>query len=145
MSVSRVGSAAQTKLMKKVAGWLKLDLAHYREFAAFAQFASDLDAKTRATLQRGERMMEVLKQGQYAPMTAVDQVITIFAGTQGLWDRVPTENITALEPQLIKYVHERYPDLERHLAESLSLSDEDAEALRAAIADFIDKQQAEKK
>jgi F-type H+-transporting ATPase subunit alpha len=145
MSVSRVGSAAQTKLMKKVAGRLKLDLAHYREFAAFAQFASDLDANTRATLQRGERMMEVLKQGQYAPMSVVDQVITIFAGTQGLWDRVPTESITTLEPQLIKYVHERYPELTRRLDETLALSDEDAEGLKAAITDFIDKQQAETK
>ncbi|MGE5532458.1 MAG: F0F1 ATP synthase subunit alpha, partial [Bacteroidota bacterium] len=111
----------------------------------FAQFASDLDANTRATLSRGERMMEVLKQGQYAPMSVLDQVITIFAGTQGLWDRVPTESITTLEPKLIKYVHERYPELTRHLEETLALSDEDAEALRVAITDFIDKQQAETK
>src|ERR1035437_7570796 len=85
---SDVCSSDLTSIMKKVAGRLKLDLAHYREFAAFAQFASDLDANTRATLARGERMMEVLKQGQYQPMGVVDQVITIFAGTQGLWDKV---------------------------------------------------------
>jgi len=145
MSVSRVGSAAQTKLMKKVAGRLKLDLAHYREFAAFAQFASDLDANTRATLQRGERMMEVLKQGQYEPMSVVDQVITIFAGTQGLWDKVPTDSITTLEPQLIKHVHDRYPELVLRLGQTLALEDADADALRVAISDFIDKQLAETK
>ncbi|MEI6499845.1 MAG: F0F1 ATP synthase subunit alpha [Armatimonadota bacterium] len=145
MSVSRVGSAAQTKIMKKVAGRLKLDLAHYREFAAFAQFASDLDANTRATLQRGERMMEVLKQGQYQPMSVVDQVITIFAGTQGLWDKVPTSAIEALEPQLIQHVHERYPELVQKLSQTLALEDADADALRVAISDFIDKQSAETK
>ena len=145
MSVSRVGSAAQTPIMKKVAGRLKLDLAHYREFAAFAQFASDLDANTRATLSRGERMMEILKQGQYQPMSVVDQVITIFAGTQGLWDKVPTADIQDLEPQLIKHLHERYPELTAKLNQTLKLEDEDAEALRRAIGDFIDKQGAEKK
>lgn len=145
MSVSRVGSAAQTGLMKKVAGRLKLDLAHYREFAAFAQFASDLDANTRATLERGARMMEVLKQDQYQPMPVVDQVITIFAGTQGLWDQVPVDRIVVLEPQLIKSVHERYPELVRKLAETLKLADEDAEALKNAIQDFISRQGAEAK
>ena len=145
MSVSRVGSAAQTKAMKTVAGRLKLDLAHYREFAAFAQFASDLDANTRATLQRGERMMEVLKQGQYQPMPVIDQVITIFAGTQGLWDKVPTDQIQPLEPKLINYVHESYPALVQKLNQTLKIEDEDAEALRKAISEFLDKQAAESK
>ena len=145
MSVSRVGSAAQTKAMKTVAGRLKLDLAHYREFAAFAQFASDLDANTRATLQRGERMMEVLKQGQYQPMPVIDQVITIFAGTQGLWDRVAVDQIQPLEPKLIAHVHERYPELVQKLNQTLKLEDEDIEALRTAIGDFIDKQAATSK
>lgn len=145
MSVSRVGSAAQTGLMKKVAGRLKLDLAHYREFAAFAQFASDLDAGTRATLQRGERMMEVLKQDQYAPMSVLDQVITIYAGTSGLWDRVEVDRIQDLEPQLIKYVHESYPELAHKLQEAAKPSDEDLEALRMAIEDFINKNTAEAK
>ncbi len=144
MSVSRVGSAAQTKIMKQVAGRLKLDLAHYREFAAFAQFASDLDANTRATLARGERMMEVLKQGQYAPMSVVDQVITIFAGTQGLWDAVEASEIEALEPQLIDYVREAYPELARRLTESLQLGDGDAEALKEAIERFL-RQKSEQK
>lgn len=144
MSVSRVGSAAQTKIMKRVAGRLKLDLAHYREFAAFAQFASDLDANTRATLARGERMMEVLKQGQYQPMSVVDMVITIFAGTQGLWDQVPTDQIQTLEPQLIKFVHEAYPELAKRLSDNLNMDDADADALREAIEHFL-KQQTEQK
>ena len=144
MSVSRVGSAAQTKLMKQVAGRLKLDLAHYREFAAFAQFASDLDANTRATLSRGERMLQILKQDQYHPMSVVEQVITLFAGTQGLWDAAEVDQIEALEPRLIKFVHETYPELTRRLNETLRLEDADAEALREAIQHFL-RDQAEKK
>ncbi|MEN6304144.1 MAG: F0F1 ATP synthase subunit alpha [Armatimonadia bacterium] len=139
MSVSRVGSAAQTGLMKRVAGRLKLDLASYREYAAFAQFASDLDANTRATLQRGERMMQVLKQPQYAPMNVFDQVITIFAGTSGQWDRIEAERIPELEPQLIKYVREHYPEITRKLESAGKPSDDDLEALRVAIEDFINK------
>jgi F-type H+-transporting ATPase subunit alpha len=142
MSVSRVGSAAQTKIMKRVAGRLKLDLAHYREFAAFAQFASDLDADTRATLSRGERMMEVLKQGQYQPMSVVDMVITIFAGTQGLWDTLPVADIHAAEPELIKFVAEHYPELVRKLNSLLAMDDDDAAALRDAIEHFL-RQRAE--
>jgi F-type H+/Na+-transporting ATPase subunit alpha len=137
MSVSRVGSAAQTGIMKKVAGRLKLDLAHYREFAAFAQFASDLDASTQAILSRGVRMMEVLKQDQYAPMHAVDQAIMIFAGTQGFWDPVAVDEIRGLEPRLLGFVHDRYPELTGRLMSSLKLSDEDAEALREALGDFF--------
>lgn len=143
MSVSRVGSAAQTKIMKQVAGRLKLDLASYREFAAFAQFASDLDANTRATLARGGRMMELLKQNQYEPMSVVDQVITIYAGTQGLWDQVEVEDVHALAPQLIKFVHEAYPELVRRLNETLRLEDADGEALREAIQHFL-RQRTEK-
>lgn len=139
MSVSRVGSAAQTGLMKRVAGRLKLDLASYREYAAFAQFASDLDANTRATLQRGERMMQVLKQPQYAPMPVFDQVLSIYAGTSGQWDRVEPERIPELEPQLIKYVREHYPEITRKLEPGSKPSDDDLEALRAAIEDFINK------
>jgi len=140
MSVSRVGSAAQTGIMKKVAGRLKLDLAHHREFAAFAQFASDLDAGTQAILSRGERMMEVLKQDQYAPLSAVDQAITIFAGTQGFWDRVAAGDIRRLEPELLEYVHTHYPELARRLTETLRLEDPDAEALRQALEAFFKEQ-----
>lgn len=136
MSVSRVGSAAQTGLIKKVAGRLKLDLAHYREFAAFAQFASDLDASTRAALARGERMMQVLKQGQYQPMDVVDQTIAIFAGTQGLWDDVQPAEIEKLEPALLKFVAERYPELVMQLRKTLKLGDEEADTLRHAIEEF---------
>jgi F-type H+/Na+-transporting ATPase subunit alpha len=141
MSVSRVGSAAQTGVMKKVAGRLKLDLAHYREFAAFAQFASDLDANTQATLRRGARMMEVLKQGQYQPLHVVDQAIAIYAGTQGLWDDYEVEDIQKLEAQLLTFIQERYPELLHKLTETLKLEDESATALQGAFADFK-KQQA---
>jgi F-type H+-transporting ATPase subunit alpha len=142
MSVSRVGSAAQTGLIKKVAGRLKLDLAHYREFAAFAQFASDLDASTRAALSRGERMMQVLKQGQYQPMGVVEQTIAIFAGTQGLWDDVPPAEIGNFEPVLLSFVAERYPELVLKLRETLKLGDEEADELRHAIEDFKSQIQA---
>ena len=89
ISVSRVGGAAQIKAMKKVAGRLRLELAQYREMAAFAQFASDLDKATHAQLERGERMVELLKQGQYAPMPVEEQVVIIYAGTNGFVDDYP--------------------------------------------------------
>lgn len=134
-SVSRVGSAAQTKMMKAVAGRLKLDLASYREYEAFAQFASDLDEQTKAILQRGARMVEVLKQGQYAPNATEDQVIAIFAGTRGFYDDVEPADIHATEEKILKYVHEKHPEIIKTLRETLALTDETAEALSAAISE----------
>ena len=90
LSVSRVGSAAQTKAMKKIAGPVKLELAQYREMAAFAQFASDLDASTKQLLDRGARLVEILKQGQYSPLTVSEQVVSIYAGVRGYLDKVAT-------------------------------------------------------
>ncbi|MBP8952126.1 MAG: F0F1 ATP synthase subunit alpha [Armatimonadetes bacterium] len=137
-SVSRVGSAAQTKMMKSVAGRLKLDLASYREYEAFAQFASDLDEETRAILDRGDRMVEILKQNQYAPMSVVDQTIAIFAGAQGHYRDVPRDLIREFEPRMIQFVHENYPQITHSMNETGALSDEMAELLAKAIGEAKD-------
>ena len=111
LSVSRVGGSAQLGAMKQVAGRLRMDLAQYRELAAFAQFGSDLDKATRATLHRGDRMTELLKQGQYSPMEAADQVISIFAVSEGYADGIELTDIARYEQGLIPYVNSRYRDL----------------------------------
>jgi F-type H+/Na+-transporting ATPase subunit alpha len=133
LSVSRVGSAAQTKMMKKVAGRLKLDLASYRDYAAFAQFASDLDAQTKAILARGDRMMQVLIQDQYAPMHVVDIVITIFAGTRGYLDDVAVPDVRRVVGEIIQYVHDTSQDLVAHMDEVRDLTDADMDALGKVI------------
>lgn len=144
LSVSRVGSSAQTKMMRAVAKSLRLDLSEYREYAAFAQFAADLDAQTRAILERGDRMMEVLKQPQYQPMAVVDQVIMIFAGTRGHLDDVEVEEIGGLEPELLRYVHDRHPDIVSEMEKTGDLSDATAEKLAAAIEEFKRQWRGEK-
>ena len=101
LSVSRVGSAAQIKAMKKVAGSVKLELAQYREMAAFAQFGSDLDASTQKLLNRGSKLTELLKQNQYSPFTVAEQVVSIFAGVRGFLDDIPLEKIKDFETKLI--------------------------------------------
>jgi len=136
LSVSRVGGNAQTQMMRKVAGRLKLDLASYREYRAFSQFASDLDEATRKILSRGDRMTEVLKQDQYVPMPPARQVIAIFAGTHGYWDDVKLEAITKVEAQLLSFLHERYPELESRLRQQKELTDDLAEHLSVALDDF---------
>jgi F-type H+/Na+-transporting ATPase subunit alpha len=136
LSVSRVGSAAQTKAMKRVQGQLKLDLASYREYEAFAQFASDLDETTRQVLHRGDRMVELLKQRQYQPMKMTDQVIAIFAGNQGFLDDLAVSEVSDFESGLIAFCRDRYPDLIARLEKTSILSDEDAEHLAAAVKDF---------
>ena len=104
LSVSRVGSSAQTKSMKSVAGSIKLELAQYREMAAFAQFGSDLDASTQALLNRGARLTELLKQPQYSPLTNAEQVIVIYAGTKGYLDNTPVGEVTTFEKNLVNYL-----------------------------------------
>src|SRR6478609_9374875 len=111
ISVSRVGGNAQTKAMKKVAGKLRLDLSQYREKAAFSQFASDLDAATRAQLERGARLTELLKQGQYVPLPVEKQVVTIFAGTQGFCDSLPVNSLRTFEAELHKHLDEKHADI----------------------------------
>ena len=104
LSVSRVGSAAQTKAMKKVAGSIKLELAQYREMAAFAQFGSDLDASTQQLLNRGAKLTELLKQNQYSPMTVAEQVISVFTGVKGFLDDVELTKIKKFENDIIKKI-----------------------------------------
>jgi F-type H+-transporting ATPase subunit alpha len=136
ISVSRVGSAAQTKAMRSVAGQLRLDMAQYRDLAAFAQFASDLDRSTRAALERGQRMTELLKQPQYEPMSFAKQVIVLFAGARGLVDDVPVEKVTDFERSLLRYMDQNHPEIEKSITEKAVIDEETDKALRAAIEEF---------
>ncbi|MFA6448636.1 MAG: F0F1 ATP synthase subunit alpha [bacterium] len=136
ISVSRVGGKAQTKAMKKIAGRLRLDLAQYRELAAFAQFGSDLDKATQQQLTRGEKMVEILKQDQFVPMVLSDQVIIIFAGVRGLLDDVPTASLKKFEAELIKFVHDKFPDVPQEIENSKELTDTTEQKLTKAIEQF---------
>jgi len=136
ISVSRVGGSAQIKAMKQVAGKIKLELAQYREVQAFAQFASDLDKATQAQLNRGQRLVELLKQPQYAPFQVEDQIISIFAATNAYLDDVPIDRIRAFETGLLAHVHERYPDLPLGIANTKALSDDASTTLKKAIEEF---------
>ncbi|MGH2705590.1 MAG: F0F1 ATP synthase subunit alpha [Actinomycetota bacterium] len=135
-SVSRVGGAAQIKAMKQVAGRLKLDLAQYKELAAFAMFASDLDKASRAQLERGQRLMELLKQPNFQPIDVVRQVVTIFAGTQGYCDDVPVADVRRFDAELREFVGTRAPEVYEHLRTKGDLPDQIEKKLRQAIEDF---------
>jgi F-type H+-transporting ATPase subunit alpha len=136
ISVSRVGSAAQTKAMKKVAAPLKLDLAQYRSLAAFAQFASDLDKATRDQLTRGEKLSEVIKQPQYQPLPVEKQVAILYAATTGKLDDVPTPRLKDFENQFYRFLETEQPDILKQLGESKALSDELAKSLDEALNAF---------
>ncbi|MFI5294498.1 MAG: F0F1 ATP synthase subunit alpha [Thermodesulfovibrionales bacterium] len=136
LSVSRVGGAAQTKAMKQVAGTLRLDLAQFRELAAFAQFGSDLDKSTLAQIERGKRMVELLKQGQYVPMSMVEQVTVLFAATQGYIDDIPVESVRKFEEEILRYMKDRKADVLKELEQKKAIDDELKPKLVAAIADF---------
>ncbi|MBQ2764876.1 MAG: F0F1 ATP synthase subunit alpha [Firmicutes bacterium] len=136
ISVSRVGGSAQIKAMKQVAGSLRLDLAQYRELAAFSQFGSDLDKATAAALTRGERMTELLKQNQYSPMNVIDQVIAIFAGNGGFLDDLPLDKVLEFEKQMLQDIHTNHADIFNTLSEEKKISDETKAALTNAIAQF---------
>ena len=136
ISVSRVGSAAQTKAMKKVAGPLKLDLAQYRALAAFAQFAGDLDKATRDQLNRGEKLSEIIKQPQYQPLPVEKQVVILVAATTGKLDDVPTPRVKEFETQLYRFLETERPDILTDLAASRALTDENSSALNDAIDEF---------
>ena len=138
ISVSRVGGAAQTKAMKKVSGSLKLDLAQYRELAAFAQFGSDLDAVTRKQLARGERLVELMKQPQYAPMSVAEQVAVIFAGVRGYLDDVRTEAVGRFEEGLLKHLRLRRQDALSRIDETGDLNPGTEELLEAAIGEYLE-------
>ena len=134
ISVSRVGGAAQIPGMKKIAGGLRLALAQYRELAAFAQFGSDLDTATQRTLARGERLTEILKQGQYAPMTVESQIMIIYAGTSGGLDDLPAKDVQAFEKAFLDYVADSFPEIAEEIAADKKLSDEGKAKLDKAIA-----------
>jgi F-type H+-transporting ATPase subunit alpha len=135
-SVSRVGGSAQIKAMRQVAGTLRLDLAQYRELAAFAQFGSDLDKATQAQLNRGARLVEILKQPQYAPLTVERQVAIIYAGTNGYLDNVPVSQVATFEAELYKFLDTRYAQVLRGVAEKKQLGDQLKGALDAAVKEF---------
>ncbi len=136
LSVSRVGSAAQTKAMKKVAGTIKLELAQYREMAAFAQFGSDLDASTQRLLNRGARLTELLKQGQYKPMPFEEQVVSIFAGVNGFLDTVPAKAVTRFEASLLAHVRADHAALLTDIRDKKDLSADTTAKLKELIGAF---------
>jgi F-type H+-transporting ATPase subunit alpha len=136
LSVSRVGSAAQIKAMKQVAGSIKLDLAQYREMEAFAQFASDLDAATQRLLARGVRLTELLKQPQYAPLSVEEQVISIYAGTRGYIDDLPIKAVNRFEVELLQYIKSMHKSLVDAIRMEKKLSDASEAQLKAAIEEF---------
>ncbi|MDH4466736.1 MAG: F0F1 ATP synthase subunit alpha [Bacteriovoracaceae bacterium] len=138
LSVSRVGGSAQVKAMKKVAGTLRLDLAQYRELAAFAQFGSDLDEATQRQLNRGERLVELLKQNQYSPLDVIDQVISIFAATKGYFDKIPVSKIRTAEKELLEFLRNRYPSIVSDLKQTLAFGGDLEDKLGKACKDFID-------
>lgn len=137
LSVSRVGSSAQTKAMKQVAGKLKLELAQYRSLAAFAQFASDLDKATQAQLSRGQRLTELMKQPNYAPYKVEDQVMSIFAATNGFMDTVPVNDVSRFEREYLSFVHERYPELVATVRSEKAISKESEATLKSAAGEFL--------
>ena len=136
LSVSRVGGAAQTKAMKQVAGTLRLDLAQFRELAAFAQFGSDLDKATLAQIERGKRMVELLKQDQFVPMTMIDQVMVLFAATQGFIDDIPVESVKKFEQEFLRYMNDRKADIKKELGEKKAIDDALKAKLISAVEDF---------
>ncbi|MGE0472647.1 MAG: F0F1 ATP synthase subunit alpha [Nitrospirales bacterium] len=136
LSVSRVGGAAQIKTMKQVAGTLRLDLAQYREMAAFAQFGSELDKATQAQLARGARMVELLKQEQYKPMPVADQVLSIFAGVNGFVDNVPINKIREFEQDLLAFIKEKYPQVRDEVKTKKKIDDEFGGQLKQIINEF---------
>ena len=136
LSVSRVGGAAQVKAMKQVAGTLKLDLAQYRELAAFAQFGSDLDKSTQAQLDRGVRLVELLKQPQFMPMSLSQEVVILFAGTRGFIDKYEVEKVRIYEQQLLSFVKSKYPDIMKEIEEKKVISPELEKKMKDMLTEF---------
>ena len=136
LSVSRVGGDAQTKAFRQVAGRLRLDMAAFRELAAFAQFGSDLDKATQAQLNRGQHLQEILKQPQYQPLALEDQVIEIFAGTRGYVDNIPLAEMRRWEDTLFKYMQASHADIKKSIVEEKRITPETEEKLIQALKDF---------
>jgi F-type H+-transporting ATPase subunit alpha len=142
LSVSRVGGAAQIKAMKKVAGTLRLDLAQYRELAAFAQFGSDLDEATQRQLNRGSRLVELLKQAQYSPMDVIDQSISVFAATKGFFDHIPVNKIRQVEADLLSMLNSRHIDMMNAMRSEKQMSPENEAKLVEIIKSFVQSYKA---
>ncbi len=138
ISVSRVGGSAQIKAMKQVAGRLRLDMAQYRELAAFAQFGSDLDKATRASIDRGQRTTEILKQGQYSPMAVEDQIMIIFAAVNAQIDDVPVHDVTRFEKEFLEFMRAHYPEVGKAIREKKTIDPETDATLRKVIQEFKD-------
>jgi len=138
ISVSRVGGNAQTKAMKKVAGTLKLDLASFKDLEAFAQLGTELDAVATRQLERGKRMVELLKQGQYAPMSFEDQVIMVFAGTKGYLDTVPVDKVNEYQEKLLPYINSAHMEIGEELRKTKKLGDKVVKNLEGVLQDFTD-------
>ena len=135
-SVSRVGGDAQVKAMRQVAGSLRIDLAQFRDLEAFAQLGSELDRASQQQLARGQRLVELLKQPQYSPMSVEDQVVSLYAGTGGFLDDVPVLDVRRFEAGLLEYVHSRHPDVLEHIAKQGTLPEDVLETLRSAVEEF---------
>ena len=136
LSVSRVGGAAQTNIIKKLGGGIRLALAQYRELAAFSQFASDLDEATRAQLSRGERVTELMKQAQYAPMSVAEMAATLFAVNEGYFDDVDTKQVGSFESAMQAHLKSNFKKLINSINKTPKLSDKVTEELKAALDDF---------
>jgi F-type H+-transporting ATPase subunit alpha len=136
LSVSRVGGAAQTKIVKKLGGGTRLDLAQYRELAAFAQFASDLDEATRAQISRGQRVTELMKQKQYQPLSVAEMGVSLFAANNGFIDDVDVEKVVDFEAALLSYMRSNKADLMAKINETGGFDDDIAGGIRSAIEDF---------
>lgn len=136
LSVSRVGGAAQVKAMKQVAGTLKLDLAQYRELAAFAQFGSDLDKSTQAQLDRGVRLVELLKQPQFKPMSLSQEIVVLFAGTKGFIDKYDVEKVRVYEEQLLSFVESKHPDIMKEIEEKKIISSDLEKKMKEVMTSF---------
>jgi F-type H+-transporting ATPase subunit alpha len=138
ISVSRVGGNAQTKAMKKVSGRMKLDLAQYRELEAFAEFGSDLDKASQAQLDRGARVVEILKQPQYTPYEVEDQVMSIWAVTNGYLDDIPLDKVPTFEREMLEFLNSKYSKVGEQIRESGKLEDDQIEELKKAVLEFKD-------
>lgn len=139
ISVSRVGGNAQIKAMKKIAGTLRLELAQYRELEAFAKFGSDLDKATMQQLRRGERLVEILKQKQYSPMTVENQVLILYAATKGFLDEIPVSDVTRFQNDLIQEVENMHPDITKSISETKDLTKENIEKMNKVFGDFTER------
>ncbi|HBL46580.1 F0F1 ATP synthase subunit alpha [Gimesia sp.] len=139
ISVSRVGGNAQTKATKSVSGSLRLDLAAFRELEAFAQMGTELDKATQAQLDRGYRMVELLKQPQFNPMSMADQVVSLYAGTKGFLDTVPINQIQQAESEMLQFIHDQYPEITDKITETGKLEDETIEQLKPVLKTFVEQ------